>query len=102
MAKSVAKTSKKTGKKYYYDPAAAKARRDRIMEAAKAGGYTPRPRRVGAGVTEQRTSKTGKTYYYTPWSKLTPEQKSDRLEYARKERQFAKAYKEEHGIGKGK
>lgn len=100
MAKATTTASKKTGKKYYYDPTAAKARRDRIMEAAKAGGYIPKARRVGAGITEQRTSKSGKTYYYTPWGKLTPEQKDARLDYARKERQYAKAYKAEHGIGK--
>jgi hypothetical protein len=101
VAKATQKTSKKTGKKYYYDPVAARERRQRIMEAARAGGYVPRPRRVGAGITEQRTSKSGKTYYYTPWSKLSPEQKAARLEYARRERQYAKAYKAEHGIGKG-
>jgi hypothetical protein len=100
VAKAVQKTSKKTGKKYFYDPEAARARRQRIMEAAIAGGYVPRPRRVGAGITERRTSKSGKPYFYTPWSKLTPEQKAARLEYARRERQYAKAYKEEHGIGK--
>ena len=100
MAKAAAKVSKKTGKKYYYDPAKAKERRDRIMQHAQAGGYVPKPRRVGAGITEQRTSKTGKTYYYTPWSKLTPDQKQSRLDYAKTERQYAKAYKAEHGIGK--
>jgi hypothetical protein len=100
VAKGTAKTSKKTGKKYYYDPTKAKERRDTIMEAAKRGGYTPKPRRVGAGITEQRTSKSGKTYYYTPWGKLTEEQKRARLDYAKKERQYASAYKAEHGIGK--
>lgn len=94
------KTSTKTGRKYYYNPEAARERRRRIMEAARAGGYVPRPRRVGAGITEKRTSSTGKTYYYTPWSKLTPEQKAARLEYARREREYAKAYKREHGIGR--
>lgn len=97
---STQRVSQKTGKKYYYDPTKAKERRDRIMDAAKVGGYVPKPRRVGAGITEQRTSRTGKTYYYTPWGKLTPEQKAARLNYARTERQYAKAYKEEHGIGK--
>jgi len=93
-----ARVSKKTGRKYYYDPEAAKRRRQEIMEAAKRGGYTPRPRRVGAGVTEQRVSKTGKTYYYTPWVKLTPEQKRARLDYARQQREYAAAYRAEHGM----
>lgn len=105
MAKKAApsatkRVSKKTGKTYYYDPEAAKKRREELKAYAIAGGYTPKPRRVGAGVTIQKTSKTGKTYYYTPWASLTPEQKEARLDYARQEREYARRYKEEHGIGK--
>ncbi|GAH99000.1 unnamed protein product, partial [marine sediment metagenome] len=44
------------------------------------------------------------TYYYTPWKTLTPEQKRKRIEYgkkyAREQREMARAYREEHGIGK--
>lgn len=94
------KTSQKTGKTYYYDPVKAKARRERIKEAAIRGGYEPQERRVGMGITEKKTSKTGKTYYYTPWSKLTDAQKAARLEYGRQQREYAKEYRREHGIGR--
>lgn len=94
------KVSQKTGKTYYYDPEAAKRRREEIKAFAVAGGYQPKPRRVGSGVTIQKVSKTGKTYYYTPWGSLTPEQKEARLNYAREEREYSRRYKQEHGIGK--
>lgn len=99
-ASSTKKVSLKTGKTYYYDPLAAKKRREDLKAYAIAGGYTPKPRRVGSGVTIQKTSKTGKTYYYTPWGSLTPEQKEARLDYAREQREFARRYREEHGLGK--
>ena len=86
-------------KKYYYNPAKAKERRDKVMAAAVAGGYIPK-KRTGTGTTEKRTSKTGKTYYYTPWNKLSGEQKDARLAQARgrmkDERALARKYKEEH------
>jgi len=91
---------KSVTRKSYYNPEKARERRAAIMAAAKAGGYVPRPRRVGAGVTVQKTSKSGKIYYYQPWSSLTEEQKRARLNYARQERQYAKLYKEEHGLGR--
>jgi len=94
------KVSAKTGRTYYYDPIAAKNRRDELKAYAVAGGYTPKPRRVGSGVTIQKTSKTGKVYYYTPWDSLSPEQKQDRLGYAKQQREYARLYKEEKGIGK--
>ena len=78
---------------------AAKKRRDRIMEAAKAGGYIPQ-KRVGTGATEKRVSKKGTTYYYTPWAKLTPDQKKKRIEqskkYAAQTRALARKYRAEH------
>ncbi len=98
MAKGEKRVSK-TGKTYYYDPAAAKARRDRMKAFAEAGGYEPQ-KRVGLGLSELRVSKkTGATYRYTPWSKLTADQKRSRLDYAKREREYAKAYKREKGIG---
>jgi hypothetical protein len=101
VAKGEVRTSKKTGKKYYYNPVAAKERRTRILEHARAGGYTPQ-RRVGSGLTVKKVSKnTGMTYYYTPWSNLSPDQKAKRLDqsrkYARETRELARAYRQEHG-----
>ncbi len=98
MAKGERRVSKR-GTVYYYDPAAAKARRDKMKTFAVAGGYVPE-KRVGLGISELRTSKTGKTYRYIPWSKLTEEQKAQRRGYAREQREYAKAYKREHNIGK--
>ena len=78
---------------------AAKRRRDKIMAAAKAGGYIPQ-KRVGKGTTIKKTSTHGTTYYYTPWNKLTADQKRKRIDYskkyARETRALARAYKEEH------
>lgn len=86
--------------KYKYNPVAAKAYRERIMEFAKKGGYEPKPRAEGTGLTEKRTSKTGTTYYYQPWSTLTDEQKKKRLAQAReraaRDREMARKYREEH------
>lgn len=80
---------------------AAKRRRDKIMAAARAGGYVPQ-RRVGTGATEKRTSKKGTTYYYTPWSKLSADQKAKRIaqskKYAANVRAQAAAYRREHGV----
>lgn len=82
---------------------AAKRRRDKIMEAAKRGGYEPQ-KREGTGMSEKRTSKKGTTYYYTPWSKLTKDQKDKRIEqskkYAANTREMARRYRAEHGISK--
>ena len=79
---------------------AAKARREKLMEYAKQGGYTPRPRVAGTGNTIKKTSKTGTTYYYQPWGTLNPEQKAKRLEYSKRwgaeTRAMAAAYKREH------
>ncbi len=87
-------------RKSYYNPVTAKAYRERLMEAAKAGGYEPKPRAAGTGASEKRTSKKGTTYYYTPWSSLTEEQKATRLAQARTraktERELAARYKAEH------
>ncbi len=87
-------------KKGSYNPVAAKAYRERIMEFAKKGGYEPKPRAEGTGLTEKRTSKTGTTYYYQPWSTLTDEQKKTRLAQAReraaRDREMARKYREEH------
>lgn len=81
--------------------AAAKRRRERIMEAAKQGGYVPQ-RRVGTGATIKKTSRTGTTYYYTPWSSLSPDQKQKRIDYSKKyaaeTRALARAYKKEKGL----
>lgn len=96
MAKSEKRISKK-GTVYYYDPEAAKERRERMKQFAMAGGYTP-TKRTGMGLSELRVSKTGKTYRYIPWTNLTEEQKADRREYARQQREYAKAYKREKGI----
>ena len=80
--------------------AASKARRDKIMAAAKAGGYVPQ-KREGSGLSIKKTSKTGTTYYYQPWKTLTQEQKDKRIkyskEYAAKTRAEARAYRAEHG-----
>ncbi len=80
---------------------AAKARRERIMAAAKKGGYVPQ-KRVGLGLTIKKVSRTGTTYYYTPWKTLTPEQKRKRIEYGKRyaaeQRRMARAYREEHGM----
>jgi len=87
-------------KKYHYNPVTAKAYRERIKEFAKKGGYEPKPRAEGTGLSEKRTSKTGTTYYYQPWSTLTDEQKKTRLAQAReraaKDREMARMYREEH------
>jgi len=87
-------------KKSTYNPATAKAYRERLMEYAKKGGYEPKPKAEGTGLTEKRTSKTGTTYYYQPWSSLTDEQKKTRLAQAReraaRDREMARLYREEH------
>jgi len=87
-------------KKYSYNPEAAKAYRERLMEFAKKGGYVPKPKAEGTGLTEKRTSKKGTTYYYQPWSTLTDEQKKTRLAQARGraagDREMARKYREEH------
>jgi len=93
----VKKVSKK-GRVYYYDPEAAKRRREAIMEAARRGGYVPQRRRVGLGIAERRVSRTGRVYYYIPWAKLTPEQKEARLEYGRRIRKLARLAREA-GLG---
>lgn len=94
---AVAESPKKKGS---YNPKAAKAYRERIMEFAKLGGYEPKPRAKGTGLTEKRTSKKGTTYYYQPWSSLTDEQKKTRLAQAReraaRDREMARKYREEH------
>ena len=78
----------------------AKEYRQRLMAAAKAGGYVPK-KRVGTGATQKRTSSRGTTYYYQPWSSLTAEQKQKRLaysrDYSRRVRAEAAAYRREHG-----
>ena len=78
---------------------AAKRRRDRIMSAAKAGGYVPQ-KKAGTGATIKKTSSHGTTYYYTPWDKLSGDQKRKRIEYSKKyaaeTRALARAYKAEH------
>lgn len=78
----------------------AKARRERVMAAARAGGYTPQ-RRTGTGTSQKRVSKTGKTYYYQPWASLDEATKQKRLASARKNaqetRRLAQLYKQEHG-----
>ena len=93
-------TSEEPKKKYHYNPVTAKAYRERIMEFAKKGGYEPKPRAEGTGLTEKRTSKTGTTYFYQPWSTLTDEQKKKRLAQAReraaRDREMARKYREEH------
>lgn len=92
----------KNKRKSYYNPEREKARRQRIMEAAKAGGYQPKEKALaGTGATEKRVSqKTGMTYYYTPWNKLTEEQKASRLAASRErtaaQKDQAKKYREEH------
>lgn len=87
-------------KKSTYNPETAKAYRERLMEFAKKGGYVPKPKAEGTGLTEKRTSKTGTTYYYQPWSSLTEEQKKTRLAQARdraaRDRDMARKYREEH------
>jgi hypothetical protein len=59
---------------------------------------------MGGGVTVKKTSKSGKTYYYQPWASLTEAQKKDRISkslvYAKKNRDYARRYKAEHGIEK--
>jgi len=93
-------------KKSTYNPVAAKAYRDRLMEFAKKGGYVPKPKAEGTGFTEKRTSKTGTTYYYQPWSSLTDEQKKTRLAQARsraaRDRDLARRYREEHSGDEGR
>ena len=83
-----------------YNKETAKAYRDRIREFAIKGGYVPKERKPGTGLTEKRTSKSGKTYYYTPWGALTKEQKDARLAAARarmaEDRELAKKWREEH------
>lgn len=78
----------------------AKEYRNRLMAAARAGGYVPK-KREGSGLTIKKTSKHGTTYYYQPWSTLSAEQKAKRLAYsrenARKVRAEAAAYRREHG-----
>lgn len=80
--------------------AAAKAYRERLMAAARAGGYEPK-RREGSGLTQKRTSRHGTTYYYQPWNTLTGAQKAKRLaysrEYSQRTRAQAAAYRAEHG-----
>ena len=80
--------------------AASKARRDKIMAAAKQGGYVPQ-KREGSGLSIKKKSKSGTTYYYQPWKTLTPEQKAKRIayskDYAAKTRAEARAYRAEHG-----
>lgn len=87
-------------RKSSYNPETAKAYRERIMEFAKKGGYVPKPKAEGTGLTEKRTSKKGTTYYYQPWSSLTDEQKKARLAQARdraaRDREMARLYREEH------
>lgn len=100
------RVSEKTGKKYYYDPEGARARRQRIMDAARAGGYVPQ-RRVGTGATIKKTSaKTGKEYYYTPWENMSPERKQKAIDYSkdygRKIRADARAFREEHSQPKAR
>ncbi len=78
---------------------AAKRRRERIMAAAKAGGYVPQ-KREGTGATIKKVSAKGTVYYYTPWASLTAEQKRTRIEqskrHAAKTRALARAYRIEH------
>ncbi len=97
---SVEPSAEQPKKKYTYNPTTAKAYRDRIMDFAKQGGYEPKPKSEGTGLTEKRTSKTGTTYYYQPWSTLTDDQKKTRLAQARersaKDRELARKYREEH------
>ena len=97
---AAADTSEKPRAKTYYNPVAAKARRELIMEFAKKGGYEPKVRAPGTGLTEKRTSKTGTTYYYQPWSTLSEETKAARLAQAReraaRDRELVRKYKEEH------
>lgn len=82
--------------------ARAAAYRAKIKMAAERGGHVFKQKGVGGGVTVKKTSKNGKEYYYQPWASLTSAQKQDRiaksLEYARKNREMARKYKEEHGI----
>ena len=81
--------------------AASKARRDKIMAAAKQGGYIPQ-KREGKGLSIKKTSKTGTTYYYQPWDTLDQAQKDKRIkyskDYAAKTRAEARAYRAEHGV----
>lgn len=81
--------------------AAGKARRDKIMAAAKAGGYVPQ-KREGKGLSIKKTSKSGTTYYYQPWKTLDAEQKAKRIAYSKKyaaeTRAQARAYRAEHGM----
>lgn len=87
-------------KKGSYDPAKAKAYRDKIKQAAIAGGHVFKEKGVGTGTTIKRVSKTGTTYYYQPWSQLSQDQKDERLAAARKrnavDRDMAAKYKTEH------
>lgn len=80
--------------------ARAAAYRAKIKAAAQAGGYQFKERTPGAGTTIKKVSKTGKIYYYQPWDTLTPAQKKDRvnksLEYAARNREMARRYKQEH------
>ena len=83
--------------------ARAKAYRAKLMQHAKAGGYTPSKKgKTGTGKTIKKTSKTGNTYYYQPWDTLSPSQKRDRLDYAKRNaakiRAEAAAYRREHGV----
>jgi len=48
----------KTGKTYYYDPVAAKARREKMTEYAKAGGYAP-TRRTGIEEYQAEIGESG-------------------------------------------
>lgn len=97
---SAALASEVTAKKSYYNKERAKAYRDRIREAAIAGGYIFKEKGVGGGTTVKKVSKTGKEYYYQPWSLLTKEQKEARLAAARErsiqDRELAQKYKQEH------
>jgi len=90
-------------KKSSYNPERAKAYRQKLKEAAARGGYVFKERKPGTGTTVKKQSASGKVYYYQPWSTLTEEQKKARLEAARQraalERELARKYKEEHGLG---
>lgn len=81
--------------------ASAKARRDKIMAAARAGGYVAQ-KREGKGLSIKKKSKSGTTYYYQPWNTLDAGQKAKRIAYSKKyaaeTRAQARAYRAEHGI----